>query len=381
VPAVSEIRPDDRKGTADFVLLPYRLHQASPHWVPPIFVDQRAALDRRRHPFHEHSEAGFFIVRRGGRAVGRIAVQHNRPYNELRGVRRGAISLFECEDDLEAAIALLDRADTWARERRLEELFGPRGFGPLDGYGLLIEGFEQRQTMTMAAWNPPYYRRLLEQAGFVKEVDFTSFQVSAQSLQMPPGVTAAARRVRERKQLRVKTFRSLWQLWSWIERIGGAYNRTFAGNWEYYPLTRRELRAAVLDALPILRPGLIKLLLDSSDEVVGFLFAFPDVSAALQRARGHLGPRTIFDLLREARRTRTLAINGIGVLPRLRGRGANALLYSELQETVQGKTRYVHTEMTQVADTVPRMHADLERMGAIPYKVHRVFRRPVGGMA
>jgi hypothetical protein len=121
---------------------------------------------------------------------------------------------------------------------------------------------------------------------------------------------------------------------------------------------------------------LIKLIMHGED-IVGFLFAFPDVSAALQRARGRLFPFGIVDLLLEMKRTRTISGNGMGVLPEFQGTGGNALLYYEMGRTVFGFNQFDHVEMTQVAETTRQMRADLKNLNGQEYKNHRVYRRAI----
>ena len=53
-------------------------------------------------------------------------------------------------------------------------MVGPKGFGPLDGYGMLVDGFEHRPAMTMMNYNPPFYPQYMGELGFNKEVDFVS---------------------------------------------------------------------------------------------------------------------------------------------------------------------------------------------------------------
>ena len=120
-------------------------------------------------------------------------------------------------------------------------------------------------------------------------------------------------------------------------------------------------------------PTLVKLIAHGRD-IVGFLFAFPDLSAALQRSCGRLLPFGLLDLFLETGRTRWLAINGAGVLPEFQGRGGNALLYAELQQTLQ-ESRLLHAELTQVAESAVQMRRDLVNVGGVPYKNHRVFRK------
>jgi hypothetical protein len=42
-----------------FVDLPYRLYKDCPQWVPPLYIDAYLPLNRKKHPFFEHSEADF----------------------------------------------------------------------------------------------------------------------------------------------------------------------------------------------------------------------------------------------------------------------------------------------------------------------------------
>jgi hypothetical protein len=125
--------------------------------------------------------------------------------------------------------------------------------------------------------------------------------------------------------------------------------------------------------LTVADPRLIKVIAHN-DEAVGFLFGFPDLSAALQRARGRLLPFGLVDLLLEMRRTRWVALNGAGILPEFQGRGGNALLYAEMENTIR-EYHFEHADLTQVAETAEQMRADLINLGGKAYKNHRVYRK------
>jgi GNAT superfamily N-acetyltransferase len=362
-----------------YIDLPFRLYAPpNPHhaqWVPPIRIDIQAQLNRKKHPFYEHSDADFFIAVRDGQVVGRIAAIENRRYNDFHGVRQAQFYHFECEDDLEAAQALFERVYEWARQRGLDTIVGPKGFGPLDGYGMLVEGYEHRQMMTMMNYNLPYLVKLVEALGFRKEVDFVSCYVSAEEFRLPERIHSIADRVVERGTLAVKRFTKKSELLSWTKRIGEAYNKAFVNNWEYYPFTEREIDFVVNSIITVADPRLIKAI-THGDEVVGFLFAFPDVSAAIQRSNGRLLPFGIVDMMLEMRRTRWVAINGAGILPEFQGRGGNALLYSEMEKTIRGYN-YEHADLVQVAETAVTMRQDLMNLGGKPFKNHRVFRKEI----
>jgi hypothetical protein len=368
---IEQVDTQSKAQVQRFIRIPYRLYANHPQWVPPLFGDVELYLNRNKHPYYEFASADFFIAVRDGRDVGRIAALENPHFNDYHKTRQAWFYLFECENDLEATTALMERIFEWARSRKLDTIIGPKGYGPLDGYGLLVEGFEHRQMMTMMNYNYDYYPRLVEALGFQKEVDFVSCHLSAEGFHLPERVHSIAERVLKRGTLGVQRFRSKKEMLGWADRIGQAYNRAFVNNWEYYPLTQREIDFVVGNILPYADYRLIKII-THKDDAVGFLFGFPDVSAAFQRARGHLLPFGLPDLMLEMRRTKWVALNGAGILPEFQGRGGNAVLYSEMENTIRDY-KFEHADLTQVAETAVNMRHDLINLGGQPYKNHRVY--------
>ena len=370
---VEKIDADNKAQRKRFIQIPFQFYQDCPQWVPPILMDVDTMLNRKKHPFYEHSDGDFFIASRNGKDIGRLAVMENKRFNEYHKTRKAQFYFFECEDNLETATTLFEQAFDWARQRGLDTIVGPKGLGPLDGYGILVEGFEHRQMMTMMNYNHPYIPKLVEALGFEKEVDFVSCYAHTSIFRMPERVHRIAERVLERGTLGVQHFKTKKELVAWAPRIGKSYNQAFVNNWEYYPLTDREIKFVVDNIMTVADPRLIKII-THNDEAVGFLFAFPDVSAALQRNKGRLFPFGIIDLLLEMRRTKWISVNGTGILAEHQGRGGNALMYSEMEKTVAGYA-FEHIDMTQVAETAVQMRRDLENLGGKPYKNHRVYRK------
>jgi hypothetical protein len=371
--SVRPIDLDNRRDVRRFLDLPFGLYRDYPNWVPPIRIDAAAQLNPRKHPYYEHSEAEFFIATQDGKDVGRIALLENKPYNRYHNKKQAQFYLFESVHDLEVARSLFECVFDRARARGLDQVVGPKGFGALDGYGMQVDGFEFRQMMTMMNYNPPYYPEFMADLGFRKEVDFISCYLGADKFHMDERVHAIAERAARRSGLSVKRFASKKEMLAWAPKIGETYNKAFINNWEYYPLTQHEIKFVVDSILTIADRRLIKIILHG-DDVVGFLFAFPDVSAAIQRNKGRLFPFGLIDLLLEFKRTRWVSLNGVGILPEFQGRGGNALLYSEMEKTIR-EAKFLHADLTQVAETAVQMRHDLENVGGVPYKNHRVFIR------
>ena len=118
-----------------------------------------------------------------------------------------------------------------------------------------------------------------------------------------------AEKVRQRSGLRTVRFRSKAELRTIVPDVVAAYNRSFAEIQGFVPITEAEGRAIAERILAIADPSLIKVLM-REDEIVGFVIAYPDLSAAIQRCRGRLWPLGWYHLMREFRRTAWLNFNG-----------------------------------------------------------------------
>jgi hypothetical protein len=120
-------------------------------------------------------------------------------------------------------------------------------------------------------------------------------------------------------------------------------------------------------------PELIKII-TYNDEVVGFLFGFPDISAALQRQGGRITPWGLVDFALEMKRTKFISLNGVGVLPEYHGRGGNVLLYAEMAKFLEN-SRFTEGELTQMAETAVQIRKDILVAGSKPWKNHRVYHK------
>ena len=356
-----------------FLELPYDLYDSCPQWVPPLRAEARRMLERR-HPFFEHSPGEFFIARRGTATVGRVLALENTRYNARHGRRFAWFYLFECAQDPEAAGGLLAEVERWARRRGLASVVGPGGMGAGTGVGVLVDGFQHRAAMTMMGWNHPYYPSLLEQAGYSPFKHYYSARLELETFRMPERVHSLAEKVLARGRFRVQEFRGRRELLAVAPRLGRIYNTAIAASHpDSYPYTESELGEVIRQFAQVAEPALIKVIAYDG-QPAGFVFGFPDLSAALQRARGRLAPWNLLDLAAEYRRTDSLIINGAGILPEYQRLGGNALLYHALDRATN-TGRFRRAEMTQIADTTSLMLADMQTLGGEVYKTHRLYKR------
>src|SRR2546423_8445991 len=153
-----------------FIKFPWRIYERDPVWVPPLLLERKQFLDRKKHPFYEHGDAALFLARAGGEVVGRIMACHDPKYNALHQSNVGFFGMFESIDDQQVASALLDAAADWLRQWGRDQIMGPIDYSIFNLCGVLIEGFQFPPTI-FTSYNPPYYRGLLEGRGLAEKND------------------------------------------------------------------------------------------------------------------------------------------------------------------------------------------------------------------
>ena len=367
---IIQIDLSNKKQVKDFLDLPFRIYQDTPQWVPPLQMDERVRLNPKRHPFYKHSQAGFFLAYEGTHPVGRIAVMDHRLYNEYNNEETAFFYLFECENDEQVANGLFKSAFKWARARGLTRMLGPKGFTVLEGFGLLVKGFEHRPAFGQP-YNPSYYPELLEAIGFKPERDAVSGYLGA-DLEFPPRIHELAERIAARRGLRIARYRTRKDIRALVPKLKNLYNSALRGTGGNAPITDDEANAMASQLLWFSDPRLIKIVM-KSDEPVGFLMAYPDISAALQKTKGQIFPFGWITLLREFKRTDWINLNGMGLIPEYRGSGGTAIMYSEIFKSATETGQFNHGEVVQIGMENAKMQREMENFGIDLYKMHRTY--------
>lgn len=369
---ILQIDLKDKKRIRDFLNLPFRLYRGNPFWVPPLEMDMAAVLNPEKHPFYRHSEAAFFLAYApDGRPVGRLAAINNRRYNEYNHDQAAFFYWFECEDDIASARDLFTAACNWAQARGLTKMIGPKGFTPLDGAGILVEGFEYRPAFGMP-YTLPYYPKLIEAAGFHPHRETVSGYLRRETARFPERIHELAGQVAARRGLQIRTFRKRSELRRLTTVLKDLYNASLSGTRENYPLTDEDM-AGMADLLMLFAdPALVKLVM-KGERVVGFLLGYADVSAAIQKTRGRLFPFGWLTLLIELRRTDLINLNGMGLVEKYRGLGGTAILTSEIAKSLVDHPRYRLAEVVQIGTENENMQREIKNFGVDFCKRHRIY--------
>lgn len=183
-------------------------------------------------------------------------------------------------------------------------MLGPASFTFLDEAGLLIDGYTAPPTMLMA-YNPPYYRPLLEEAGCTPIQDLYAWRLDA-STQPPPDLVAVARSAEADYRFRSADPRHPDQE---QRRFLEVVNAAFAHHWGLRPLTEEEAEASGRQWRRFWDPNLM-VIAEQGEEPVGVAMTLPDVNEVLLGARGRLGPISAGRLLWKVKRRRWRACRG-----------------------------------------------------------------------
>lgn len=353
-----------------FIELPFAIYQDQPNWVPWFNKDIQSFLDRH-HPLFEHSRGDFFVALNGNEPVGRIFVFENTRYNKTHSINSACFYFVDFIDDREVAEQLFQTALDWAKTRNLDGVTGPMGLGGVAGVGLLVEGFDHRAAMTMMMYNHEYYPRHIEALGFSKLIDNFSFYLPTTAT-LPDIIAQSAEDLLEKGECRVLQFNSKKQLLEIADDIIDVFAQTLSDHVGNYELSANELSYLRADLIQIADPRLIKII-TFKGKVIGFLFGFHDLSAAMQKARGKLNLLSAFRLLREYKKTDRILINGMGILPDFQGTGANTLLYAEIEKTIRQYTQFKHLEMVQIQETTAKMLSNVKTLQGKIHKTHRIY--------
>jgi GNAT superfamily N-acetyltransferase len=366
-----------RRDRDAFIELPYRLRRHDPQWVPPLRFERRQFLDRSKNPWFEHAEVELLLAEREGEVVGRISAQIDRRWDEFQGGADGMFGFFDAEEDPEVAAALLDSAASWLRERGRERMLGPMDFTTNDECGLLIEGYEE-PSMVLEPWHPPYYRRLIEAHGLVKEIDLLMWELwfgeLKEGTELHPLIHAAAAKSREEGVV-VRRMRRR-DMEAEVGRFTAVYNEAWGHNWGFVPITDAEVAFQAKNLKPVLDENWA-MIAELDGEVVGAALTLPDVDQALARMGGRLLPLGWWHFLRRRRYIDRLRVFALGVRDRYQHLGVAAALYERHVETAaEHGPRGGH--MGWILETNEPMNRAMEGMGGRVVQKYRIYRQLLG---
>ena len=328
-----------------FIRFNYEFYKNCPYSVPDLYDDMQSTFSREKNPAFEFCEAEYFLAYRNGEIVGRVAAIINKRANDTwqrRVVRFGWIDFI---DDAEVSSALLETVKAWGKERGMEEMEGPLGFTDLDAEGMLIEGFDQLSTMA-TIYNYPYYPQHMERLGLEKSADWVEMKIYIPEA-IPEKHLRISDLVQRKYGLSIRKVKSRKEIMEsgLGRRIFELVNEAYAPLFGFSRMSDQQIDNYVKMYVPVLDLRMVTLVENAEGELVAAGISMPSLSKALQKAKGRLWPFGWFHLLRALfwKRPEVLDLLLVAVRPDYQGKGANALLFTDLIPVYQ-KLGYKYAE-------------------------------------
>jgi hypothetical protein len=368
----------------EFVAFHWKHYHGDPHWVPQLDADLlgnrllgMTGLLTPQHPYHSAAVATHFMAFRDQTPLGRISAVVNNRFNDYYESKIAFFGFFECVEDYAVAEALLDAARDWAKQQGAEVLRGPGEYSNAthERQACLIDGFDQ-DVYVEHTYNPPYYREFIERYGFQKAMDYHAHLIDL-TRPVPERLTHVADAVRGRGHIETRAL-DMSRFDDDLRIVIDIYNRAWAQNWGFLPITEWEVDALVEALKPIIDPGLVRFAYYKG-EPIAVLGAFPDPNYALRprwRMYGDSDYARIARLFAIRRSIPRVRLIFFGIVPGFRRLGADALLYSEVHRYTQerGYTTCDVSLLLEVNDLIIRA---AEFMGGERYKTWRIWDLPL----
>ncbi len=357
----------------EFVGLARVIQSGDPHFVPP-FEDVQARQLRKA--LAKDARLRLLLARRGGEAVGRVAVIEDARHRKVRGEEVVFFGFFEAVEDARVVKALIDAASDVAREWDAEMLRGPRNLSRISEIGALVEGHDGPPPM-LAGHAPAYYAELLEAAGMEPHHDILAWEVPLHqedgSLRdVPAGMSRAIERARSLEGLEVRPA-SWWHILRDLKLAHHVFTEAFRDVPDNTPMPLSQW----------LSTGLVFLVLSSRrmlqiatvhGKPAGFALCFVDLNEAQIHAGGRLLPFGWLPFLLSVRRIRTASFKLLGVVPEYRHTGLHMLMaYQACVGTYEAG--YERLEASLVDSRNHKMCKMLRRCDGEVYRTYRVFER------
>lgn len=382
--ASSDITVTPVQGKADlktFITLPKRLYAGQKGYVPHLDMERKEAFTPGKNPLFEHVEVQFFLARRAGRVVGRIAAQVDRAHLERYTDSTGHFGCLAAEDDPAVFAALFAAAEAWLKAKGMVRATGPFSLSVNEEVGLLIHGFESRPVL-MVPWDPPYAGGRVEGCGYRKVKDLFSYDYDVQNAPETIGAKLLARAgMGDRVKVRTANMKMFD---AEVRTLVGVFNDAWSDNWGFVPFTQAEIDHASKAFGPVIVPELA-VFVDVDDETVAFIVALTNLNEAIRDFDGKLGPVNLAKLLYR------LKIAGVGstrvplmgVKKKFRnhplmGAGLAMIAIDHLRQNGKrlGKTS---AELGWILEDNKATNNIIRSVGGVHYKTHRLYEKALVG--
>ena len=361
------------KQLMQFIKMPWTIYKNDPNWVPHLLMDRKKILSRKKNPFFEHAEAEYFLAEYQGKIAGRIAAIKNQLHNKYQNDNAGFFGFFECINNQEVANALFDEAKKWLKDRGCNMMRGPANPSSNDEWGLLIKGFDDPPRLLMT-YNPEYYLSLFDDYGLSKEKDLYAFKLETDRVLSSEKLIRGQEIVKKRSGLVIHQL-NMENFDAELEKVKFVYNKAWAPNWGFVPLTEKEIDAMAKDLKQLVEPKLV-LFGEIDGSLVGFALVMLDYNQIFINMNGRLFPFGFLKMFTQKKKIQWARIITLGIIPEYQKKGLDSVFYYEIVKRAAELGIY-KGEASWILEDNEMMNRGINLMSGEKYKEYRIYKMDI----
>ena len=369
------VKVESKSQLRQFIDFPHDLYADDPNYVPMLYMEQEALLNPKKSPFWLHSKAEYFLAKKDGKIVGRVAAIRNNNHIAFSGKQEGFFGFFDVVDDFEIAQKLLDTAADWLRNEGLEKMIGPANFSTNEVVGLLVDNFDV-PAVVMNPYNASYYVQLVEKYGFTKFTDLLCYKLV--TTEMPQEVVEFAQKLEDRLAKRGITIRqaNMKRYKQEMKDFLPVYNASWTENTGFVPMTDAEIHQIGKDLKAVIDPDFVYFA-EKDGKMIGVSLTIPNVNEAqIKLKRGRLFPFGVFKLLWGLRKIKSVRILALGTLKEYRRLGIDACFYVRNITTAQRKG-IEYGEASWILENNDLMNRAIQQINGKMYRKYRIYEKAI----
>jgi len=359
----------NKKELLTFITYPHILYKDSPHYVPHLVFERKQFFNPGKNPFFSHADVEYFLaIDDGGSCLGRISAHVDWKFVNFHKEKTGFFGFYDSVEDEEVTGVLLEAAENYLRKKEMEKVIGPMNFNTNDEVGILREGFDSPPYIMMP-YNYPYYGKLLERSGYVKEKDLFAYYVEYPGY-VPGGIDKVSRRAKRSLPVTIRNI-EMKHFERELDVVKRIYNSAWEKNWGFVPMDDKELEYLAENLKPVIDPSIVFFaMLD--DEEVGFFIAIPDFNMILKELGGKIFPLGFLKLLFGKGKIDRIRVLVMGVVEKYRRGGIEAVMLEEIYRAgpLNG---FAKGELSWILEDNWMMNKIISRLTGEPYKTYRVY--------
>ena len=366
-----------KKEMKTFVRFGNKLYKGNNYYVPSMPSDDMTTFDKNKNGAFAFSEAELYLAYKDGEVVGRVAAIINNQANEAWSVKQVRFGWIDFIDDMEVSGALLDAVIAFGHKHGMTQIVGPLGFTDFDPEGMLVEGFDRISTMALI-YNHPYYPEHMKKHGYTKETGWLENRIIIPEA-LPDKFNRIADLVHQKYNLKVRKFTT-----SQIKKLGygrkffGLINKTYCNLYGFSLLSEKQIDDFVNAYLSLIDARMLTFIEDENGELIAGGISMPSIAEALQKCGGELFPFGWWHLLKAMfwKRSDTVELLLIGVLPEWQKKGVVALLFQDLVK-IYNELGFKYAETNAMLENNQKIQAIFESFEREIHKRRWVFGKEI----